>query len=51
MDGGNSIESGQPSNARGSGHWLHTVAWIKSGNRIFYEACMVLWYHDGIVSL
>ena len=33
MDGSNSTESCQPSNTRGSGSWLHTVDWIKSGNR------------------
>ena len=44
MDGGNPVESCQPSNTRGSGSWLHTVDWIKSGNRQIQETCMVLWH-------
>ena len=45
------IESCQPSNTRGSGHWLHMVDWIKSGNRKIQEACIVLWHYDGILPL
>ena len=30
--GGNSFEFGQPSDARCSGSWLHTVDWIKNGS-------------------
>ena len=45
-DGGNSIESCQPSNTRGSRSWLHTVDWIKNGNRKIQEACMVLWHYE-----
>ena len=51
MDGGNSIESSQPSNTRGSGSWLHTVDWVKSGNRKIQKECMVLWRYAGILPL
>ena len=51
MDGGNSVEPCQPLNTRGSGSWLHTVDWIKSGNRKIQEACIVLWHHDWILPL
>ena len=51
MDGGNPIESCQPSNTRGSGSWLHTVDWIKNSNGEIQETCTVLWHYDGILSL
>ena len=51
MDGGNSIESCQPSNTRGSGPWLHTVDRIESDNRKIREARMVLWCYDGLLPL
>ena len=50
-DGGNPIESRQPSNTCCSGSCLHTVDWIKNGNRKIQEACMVLWHYDGILPL
>ena len=34
-----------------SGSWLHTVDWIKNGNRKIQEACVVLWHYDGILPL
>ena len=45
------FESCSPSDTRGSWPWLHTVDWIESGNRKIEEACMVLWYCDGIWQL
>ena len=42
------FESCLPSDTRGSWPWLHTADWIESGNRKIEEACMVLWYCDGI---
>ena len=36
-----SLEPCHTSVARCSGSWLHTVDWIKSGNRQISEACMV----------
>ena len=41
----------QPSNIRCPGPWLHTVDWIKSGNRKIQEACVVSWHYDGILPL
>ena len=51
MDCGNFIEYCQPSNTRGSGSWLHTVYWIKSGNGKIQTACIVLRHYDGILPL
>ena len=34
-----------------SGPWLHTVDWVKNGNRNIEETCMVLWHYDGILPL
>ena len=45
------LNFGQPSNTRGSGLRLHTAEWIKRGNRKVQEACMALWYYDGILTL
>ena len=51
MDGGNSIESCQPSDTCSSGPWLHTVDWIKNGNRKIQKGSMAKWHYDGILPL
>ena len=48
MDCISPFEPCQPSDARCSGSWLHTVNWIKSGNEKVSETCVVLW-HTGRV--
>ena len=32
-----------------TGSWLHTVNWIKNGNRKIQESCMAFLHHDGIL--
>ena len=45
------FEPCQPSDARCSGSWLHTVNWIKSGNQKVPETCVVLWHDDRIFAV
>ena len=51
LHGGNPVESCQPSNTCCCGPWLHTVDWIKNGNRKIQEACIVSWHFDGNLPL
>ena len=48
MDGISPFEPCQPSDARCSGSWLHTVNWIESGNQKVSETCVVLWHDNRI---
>ena len=47
-----SLEPSQPSDARCSGSWLHTVNWIKSGMQKVSETCVVyVWHYDRVLPL
>ena len=51
MDGGSPSEPCQPSDARSSGSWLHTVNWIKGGNQKVPETRVVFWHYNGVLPL